>query len=127
MKTFITFMAGVILAAGAFMLYEEQKANEEVLFGDYDMISEEADNEVTEIIREYNKKDDTIFDYYPSDSSTFEFADSDMPMTITFQTSGFKPNSENLEANARECGTKNSSQYYDNRIVTFNGVLHAVV
>ena len=62
MKTFITFMAGVILAAGAFMLYEEQKANEEVLFGDYDMISEEADNEVTEIIREYNKKDDTIFE-----------------------------------------------------------------
>ena len=43
-----------------------------------------------------------------------------MPMTITFQTSGFKPNSENLEANARECGTKNSSQYYDNLEDTFN-------
>lgn len=119
MKTFITFMAGILLAAGAFMIYENQKDDEEILSHDYDMNLEEASEEVTEVIREYNKNDDTIFDYYPSDSSTFEFADSDMPMNITLQTSGFMPNFEDLEANAKECGVENSSEYYNNLADTF--------
>ncbi len=119
MKTFITFMAGIILAAGAFMLYESQNSDDEILSHDYDMISEEAANDVTEEIKKALKERGMIYDYLPSDSSTFEFADSDMPMNITGQPSGFMPNSEDLEANAKECGVENSSEYYDNLADTF--------
>jgi len=115
MKTFITLMAGIVLAAGAFMLYGSLSSQEDTLEDHDGPISEIADNEVTEIIKAANKEP-IPYDY---NNSVIEFPASNLPMTITEETISFSNSANELEANAKECGSDHETGYFNSLVEKF--------